>query len=182
MSSIRNLVAPLAAVAFLAGCAATNPGTDVTRFHLSQPIERGTIFLEPVIPDRAGTLEFRQYADVIGDELRSVGFTPVATRDGAQLVAAIDYAENTREALAQRSPVTVGVGGGTGGRNGGIGLGTTFGVGSGRSNDVRISMLEMRIFRTSDEENVWEGRAVTEARVGNDNAGLAAALPGLASD
>jgi|TARA_R100000501_G_scaffold1851_1_gene4891 hypothetical protein len=181
MQSLARAFLPLAALGLVAGCTTVDSGTDVTRFHLNQQLQRGTVFVEPIVPDRKGSLEFQQYAGAVSQELATVGFNPVADRAGADIIAAIDYAQNTREAIEGRSPVSVGVGGGTFGRSTGIGLGTSFGLG-GKPKDVRVSMLEVRLIRASDEAPLWEGRAVTEAREDSEEAVLSAAIPGLARD
>ncbi len=54
--------AALASAAFLAACSTNGGGSgraDVTRFHLGQPVARSTVFVTPVNPADAGSLEFR---------------------------------------------------------------------------------------------------------------------------
>ncbi|MGB3722201.1 MAG: DUF4136 domain-containing protein [Pacificimonas sp.] len=182
MRHLKTALLPLAALAALSACATGPGGTDVTRFHVNAPMSQGTVFLEPVREDRVGTLEFNQYRDAIAAELAAAGFTPVRTKTGADLVGRIDYGQTTREGLPGRSPVSVGVGGGTAGRNVGIGLGTVFGLGKKKNNDVAVSTLELRMVRTADNSPVWEGRAVTEAREETEEAALSAAIPALARD
>ncbi|MBZ6377980.1 MULTISPECIES: DUF4136 domain-containing protein [Pacificimonas] len=171
---------PLILCAALAACSTYDPGIDVTRFHLEQPVARGAVFLEPAMPDQAGTLEFRTYADIVAAELRETGFTIVDDRDDAELLGVVDVAQASREALAQRSPVSIGVGGGTGGGNVGVGVGTTFGLGGGKSGEIVETLLALRLTRMSDESVIWEGRATTEAESGADRASAVAALPALA--
>ncbi|MBV7255521.1 DUF4136 domain-containing protein [Pacificimonas sp. WHA3] len=178
---IANAMLPVAALALLGACTAVPGGTDVTRFHSDAPQSRGTVYLEPVVADWADTLQFRQYAGAVAAELSAAGFTPVRDRDGADLIGAIDYAQNTREAIGGRSPVSIGVGGGTFGRRSGISLGTSLGLG-GKPKDVKVSMLELRLSRASDGQPIWEGRAVTEAKEGSEAASLSAAIPALAAD
>ncbi len=167
----------LAACALLAGCATYDSGVDVTRFHLEQPAARGTVFLEPAMLEDVGTLEFRTYASVVAAELRETGFDVTSDRMAAELLGTIDIAQASREALARRSPVTVGVGGGTGGRGGGIGIGTTFGLGGSGNDEVTETMLALRLLRLSDESVIWEGRAITES---GDDTSVADVLPDLA--
>ena len=178
MRAFSSLILALGTAASLSACASGPSGTDVTRFHLSQPVQRGSVYLEPVDGTRAGTLQFRQVAGAVAAELGEIGFRTVSTREAASLIGMIDYDQNTREAIASRSPVSVGVGGGTFGRNVGVSLGTAFGLG-GRPKDVKVTMLELRLARP-DGQAVWEGRAITEAKEGTEAASPVAAIPQLA--
>ena len=55
----------------VAACASTDRfAADVTRFHLNQPMAKGTVFLQPATASAAGGLEFRTYADAVAAELR----------------------------------------------------------------------------------------------------------------
>ncbi len=182
MRHLKTVLLPLAALAALSACATGPSGTDVTRFHTSAPVSQGTVFLEPVVAERAGTLEFAQYRDAIAAELASAGFTPVRDRTGAALIGRIDYGQTMREGLPGRSPFSIGVGAGTGGRNVGVGLGTSIGLGKKKSNDIAVSTLELRLTRAADNAPVWEGRAVTEAGDDAPEAALSAAIPALARD
>lgn len=178
--TMKSVLLPLAALSALAACSTTNSGVDVTRFHLEQPVARGSVFLEPANPDRAGSLEFRTYADAVAAELRDIGFTVASTRDAAELIGTMDYMQATRQAIAERSPVSVGIGGGTFGSGLGVGLGTMFGLGGGKSGDIVTNMLELRLKRESDETTIWEGRATSEAREGDAQASLSADIRVLA--
>lgn len=170
----------LALLSALGACASVDQGVDVTRFHLDQPAARGTVYLEPAAPDMDGTLEFRTYADIVAAELRETGFTISDDREAAELVAVMEVAQDTREGLQERSPVSIGVGGGSWGSNVGVGLGTTFGLGGGGSGDIVTNLLALRLIRLSDETVIWEGRATNEVKAEAEGATLAAALPELA--
>lgn len=177
----RRLGFAVAASLLAAACATSDRfAADVTRFHLNQPIARGAVFVTPLNPADAPSLEFRTYSAAVAEQLRAAGFSPVQSGAQAELVAVLDYGQTTREGLAQRSPISIGIGGGTFGRNIGVGLGTTFGLGKGRSNDVAINMLALQLKRRSDQSVVWEGRAISEARAGSANAALGTAIPQLA--
>lgn len=171
---------PLAVLGALSACATVDDSVDVTRFHLDQPAARGQVYLEPVVSTRAGTLEFQTYSAIVADAMRTSGFSVTDNRDRAELVGSVDYAQDTRENIAARSPVSVGIGGGTGGRSGGIGLGTSFGLGGGAS-EVVTTLLELRLTRTSDDTTIWEGRATQDAKAGTPEADLRTALPVLAT-
>ncbi len=170
----------LAALLLAGACTTDRFAADVTRFHLNQPVAKGSVYLQPLNPSAAGGLEFRTYADAVGAELREAGFTPVASLAQAEIIGLIDYGQSTREGLRERSPISIGIGGGTFGRNVGIGVGTTFGLGKGRSNNVNVNMLALQLKRRSDSSVIWEGRAMAEAREGSAVASLGTAVPKLA--
>lgn len=172
--------------ASLAGCTTGGggggaaAGADVTRFHLGQPIARAQIAVEPTDKADANSLEFRSYADAVSRQLTRLGWTVVTTLGQSEQVATVDVQQGTREALAQRSPVTIGIGGGTGGYRSGVGVGASFGVGGGRGGELVGTLLEVRIKRRSDGTVFWEGRANTEARAGSPGAERTVAVEKLA--
>ncbi|MBA3675832.1 MAG: DUF4136 domain-containing protein [Sphingosinicella sp.] len=164
----------IALAASLAAC--TTPlGTraspvDVTRFHLGQPVARATIAIEPVDAADRNSLEYNAYRNAVGRQLGRLGWTVVANAASSEQIALIDVEQGTRAALAQRSPVSIGVGGSTGGWGSGVGAGINFGLGGGKSRDLVSTLLEVSIRRRSDSTVFWEGRAETEARVGSADA------------
>lgn len=170
---IRAL-APALATLLLPACAATIPPVEVTRFHVSEAIAPGATMTSPVTGQDGSSIEFRTYALAVSRELARLGF---AEGTKAAYTAEISYARESRERLAPRSPVTIGIGGGTFGRHLGVGLGTSFGVGGDNSKQVIVSRLDVQLKRASDGAVVWEGRAQTEAP-----SNAPAAQPGLAAD
>lgn len=162
----------LAAVAVLgvAGCS-TTPETRVTRFHLGQPIARGEIAIEPLVPAEKDSLEFQTYASIVGAELARIGFTEAPGLKPAEQVAVVSVERGSRETLGQgRSPVSVGLGGGTGGYGSGVGVGISFPIGKRKSGDVTVTRLSVQIKRRSEGTVIWEGRAETAAPSGSQAA------------
>ena len=162
MRSIR-----LAAVALglaLAGCA-TQPATEVTRFHLGQPIPSDSIALVPVPGGDANSLEFRSQAAIVARDLDAVGLHP-ATDARSGYVGTLKIEQSTRIGPPRSSPFQIGIGGGTGGFGGGVSVP----VGAPRTGEVRTNLLSLQIRRRSDASMVWEGRAVQD---------IAADAPGL---
>jgi hypothetical protein len=171
--------------ASLAGCTTGGggapAGADVTRFHLGQQIARAQIAVEPTNQADANSLEFRTYADAVARQLTRLGWTVVDTRGQSEQVALIDVEQGTREAIAQRPPISIGIGGGTGGYRSGVGAGLSFGVGGGgRGGEIVGTLLEVRIKRRSEGTVFWEGRATTEARAGTPGAERTVAVEKLA--
>jgi hypothetical protein len=167
------LFAPMLA---LSACSSSIPPVEVTRFHLSQPFEKGAVTIVPAPGGAAESLEFRTYAAALAKAMAPLGFTGPSGQ-GVPLVAELDFSRGSRTEMARRSPVSIGVGGGSFGRGGGIGIGTSFGLGGGGSGEVIVSRLSVRIKQKSDGKALWEGRAETAA-----SARSAAAQPGLAAE
>lgn len=169
-----RILTPALLVLLLPACAATIPPVEVTRFHVNGEIAPGITATGAVTGQDGSSIEFRTYALAVSRELARLGFAEGAN---ALYTAEIGYARDARERLAQRSPVTIGIGGGTFGRNLGVGLGTSFGIGGNNSRQVIVTRLDVQLKRASDGAVVWEGRAQTEAP-----SNAPAAQPGLAAD
>lgn len=177
----------IAATLGLAACASPRPETRVTRFHLQQPIAPGQIAIEGRTPAMNSSLEFQSYAAAVGAELRRLGFTVAPGVSRSELVATIDVNRGTRAGLAQRSPVSIGLGGGGfsgGGYGGGVGLGggISFPIGKSRSRDISVTELFVQIKRRSDGTLIWEGRAQQDARADTPAADPVASVAALARE
>lgn len=170
------LFAPITLVAMLGGCVATIPPVSVTRFHLSQPIAPGAVVIEPLTPTDSQSLEFRSYAAAVAQAMAATGLVP-GTDSDAPWIAGIEVTRTTRSAPPKRSPVTIGIGGGTGGYGGGVGLGASFGLGSARASEIVVTRLSVRLMKRTDRSTVWEGKAETSSLANGP-----AAQPGLAAD
>ncbi len=175
---------PLLAVAtglVVAACT-TAPTVEVTRFHLGQPTPADTIRVDPspdqVPPGTAIPLEFRSYAAIVARDLAAQGFRPVETGPSAY-VAILGIQQTVRPGIPQRSPFSIGIGGGTATGNVGIGGGVTVPIGGPRNTDVRVNELSVRIRRQSDNTAFWEGRAVQQIGASEPASGLSAAVPRL---
>lgn len=181
MSKPYLRAAAIAAAALLASCAGTaSQRADVTRFHLGQPVARSSVFVTPANPADASSLEFRTYAGAVTEELRQAGFTPAPALAQAEIVAVLGARQTTREALSDGSGLSIGIGGGTFGRNVGLGGSLSIPVGKRKPNEIAVSMIELQMKRRSDNSVIWEGRAMTEARAGSQAAALGTVVPSLA--
>lgn len=183
--NIRKIASALALAALpLAGCS-TGPQTSVTRFHLGQPIARGQITVEPLLPAMRGTPEFETYAGIVGAQLTRVGFSEVPNLRTSEQVAAVAVEFGAREA-PRRGGLTIGfgVGGGSYGyRGGGVGggIGAAVPVGGTRAREITATRLIVQIKRRSDGSTIWEGRAETSAAAGSPAAQPADAVQRLAT-
>ncbi|HWW65346.1 MAG TPA: DUF4136 domain-containing protein [Sphingomonadaceae bacterium] len=163
-SAIKGLMA--GAMLALAGCAAQVPPVQVTRFHLDQPIARGDIAVEPIDKAAADSLEYRVYADAVGRTLGTRGFRLAPDLPRSELVAVVDVRSGTREGMPGRSPVSIGLGGGSFGGGVGLGGGISFPIGKAKSGTLVTTELSVQIKRRSEGTVIWEGRARGEARAG----------------
>lgn len=162
-----RLLAPLAAAATalaLSACA-TSPYTgpvEVTRFVADQPagLGQGTIAL--TYPDEVNNEAARTaFAASVSAELTRLGYTVVGNAAGAAQTAALRTSRTpiTSSVDDRRGgPVSVGVGGQTGGFGSGVGMGVGINLGGGREGPAAVTLLEVRIAR-ADGTALWEGRS-----------------------
>ncbi len=159
----------LAAAALASGCTTTESRirpVDVTRFHLNQPIAKGSFSVEPLSTNMTVSPEFQTYGNAVGRELEKLGFTRAGTQP-SDLIVAVGFTRATRGFVEKRPPVSIGIGAGGGGggwRGGGLGLGggVGFGLGGGQR-EVVGSELAVQIRRRSDGTTIWESRALTDS-------------------
>lgn len=188
MKKRLSAIGALLLMGSLAGCA-TDRGSglendiSVTRFHLGQEIARAEISVEPTNPGNANSLEFARITASVERELARLGWRVARGNARSEQVALVRIEQGSREAMRSRSGVSIGVGGGTGGwgRSGvGVGVGASIPIG-GRSNEIIVTELGVRIQRRSDATVAWEGRAELEARAGSPLSNPAAAADRLAA-
>ena len=156
----------LALPALLAACVTGGglPPTQVLRYHLGEPVERGTIAVQPLADAGADTsIEFKTYAAAVQSQLLRNGYAAAQLGQQPQLVAIVGFTRANRLAPPRRSPVSIGIGGGgfSGGRGGGVGLGggVGFPLGGGGAREVIETELSVTIKRRVDQSPIWEGRA-----------------------
>ncbi len=150
----RNV--PLLAMLLLAGCVTTPGPVEVTRFVAGPDIARAAVL---PASGSAPTLEQKSYEDAVGRALARLGF---AGEGPARYTYSVDVTRDSRAALRRRSPVTIGVGGGTGGYGGGVGLGASFGLGGKRARDTVVTRMSVQLRERATGRVVWEGRAQGE--------------------
>lgn len=169
---LRSLL--VASLLALGACATPSTPIEVTRFHLGEVNERGNVMVEPA-PGAPAGMEFGMYASAVANELSRLGFAPVDGVGQSLYVAVLDVRTATRERVGDRSPVSIGIGGSTGGWHSGVGAGVSFGLGGNRGGLMVATQLSVQLKRRSDQTVVWEGRARGEAPE-RDSAALAGRL------
>lgn len=156
-SGMTFRLALLLPLALLAGCVSGPSGVEVTRFHLAQPLAGASIQVIPAEAATADSLAFRSEADAVLAELVRAGFRPPSPPQPPALTATIRIERGTSE-RPRRSGLSVGIGGGFGGRRGGFGTGVSVPVTS-TTQTVSNALLTLQIRRAGDPSVVWEGRA-----------------------
>ncbi|HWK35515.1 DUF4136 domain-containing protein [Sphingomonas sp.] len=144
-------------------------GSDVTRYHLGQPIAPGTIALEPQGTNTVAGPEYQLYADAVAGELAKLGFQPAPQGPESQYIAAIAFRRTPVGEVRKRPAVTIGIGGGSYGGGGiGIGGGVSTGIGGGKRSTVLATELSVQLRRRADGTTIWEGRARRQEIEGRD--------------
>lgn len=182
---IARFAAPLALVA-LSACAATPFKAQVNRFQMMPAPQGQSYFVKADDPKLAGSLEFSQYAGLVGSKLTALGYQPASSPDAASLIVNFGYGiDNGKEKIRSVPGSGFGYGsyfGGFGGlhyasgfpyygpyyggfgRRGFIyGFNDPFLFGSGfdeiESYTVYTSTISMIINRKADGQRVFEGSA-----------------------
>ena len=170
---MRRLI--LATLILTAGCATTPAPVAVTRFAARPDVPRGSVAAAP----GAISLEQKNYDFAVERALVSAGFQPL-TDGQPRYIFTSEVTRDSRDAAPRRSPVTIGIGGGTGGYGGGFGLGASFGLGSTRSRNAVVTRLSVQLRDRITNAVVWEGRAQTSAADDSPSAQPSAAVERLA--
>lgn len=179
----------LGAIALLGGCAAALPEARVTRFHLGQPISRGSVIVVPrdvqggngQAGPAAGGLEFASQAASISRQLALAGFQLANAQGNADFVALAEVSRDTHVTGPARSRFSIGLGGGSYGGGLGVGGGVNFPVGKTTAPQAVRTELFVQIRQRGADTPIWEGRAQLEAREGTPYASPAAAVDRLAA-
>ncbi|MGN6376695.1 MAG: DUF4136 domain-containing protein [Sphingomonas sp.] len=174
----RTILAGIGVLA-LAGCATTRP-VEVTRFHLDQPISRGTIDVEPVAGAGPASIEFKTYAAAVEGELLGLGFTTAPTGGTAQYLVTVNFMRASRGIIDEGAPVHLGLGIGSFGRHVGGGGDVGFGIGKHRHKELIASQLAVRITDRARGTTLWEGRAELDGAMGEKEASPGATATKLA--
>ena len=174
----RSLALLAASTLGLAACATTGGGTaptDVIRYHLGAPVERGTVVVQPA--EGGDGLSGQPFAAAVSRQLGLTGYQPAPPGGTVQFIAIVDVRRSAQEGPPRQSPFSVGIGAGgfSGGRRGGVGLGggVGFPIGGARRTQLLGTELTVTIKRRVDQSPVWEGNARTIARQPVDEAVVA---------
>ena len=112
------------------------------------------------------SLEFGQYAELIGNNLGKVGYSP-PNGPNSRLIARIAYNTQSADITLDNGPKSsVSVGASSGGRRSGVGVGISIPFGQSEPQQDYVYMLFMEIIRRSDGTKLYEGRVSNHGREG----------------
>ncbi|WP_321389253.1 DUF4136 domain-containing protein [Emcibacter sp.] len=150
------------ATATLAACSGGYK-SDVTRFHnLPRPAGE-SIEVMAARADRQSSLEFGQYAELIGARLGTVGYTPPIAGQGTPLIAYVDYGLQPVAGVTYEEGSSASIGMGTGGRHTSFGLGLSFPIGESKPRQEYVYILSLDIVRRGDGVKLYEGKSTIRA-------------------
>ena len=180
----RSALVALSAIA-LAGCTTAYTGpVEVTRFVAEQPgaLGQGAITLElPGEEELSNRAARAAFADAVAGELERLGYDVVMQGGSGVQVATIRTSRGEiAGATRGRGPVSVGVGGSTGGYRSSVGVGLGINLGGGQSGPNVVTELSVRI-AGADGESLWEGRAEQPVSVKSPYADVDASARTLAA-
>jgi Domain of unknown function (DUF4136) len=171
---ISKLISALALPFALSACMVPTGPVEVTRFNRvadGYVYGDGSYIATPAKPGDA--LSLSPYLAAVSREMQRIGYREKL--DNSDVIAEVSVTARKVEG-AQRSPVSVGVGGSTGSYGSGVGVGLGFDLGA-LGNKARVeTTLNVRLVRRTDNLVIWEGRATQSA-----GATSAAAQPGIAA-
>ncbi len=170
----------LAAFALAASPAVAAP-VEVTRFHTPETITtlgRSAVAIIAAPGTDGSSLELRVWLQAVEAELAALHFG-TATPGAADAVAEVRVEREVQRTERQRGPVSVGVGGSTGGWNSGVGLGVGFNLGGGPKTRVYTRLI-VTIRSRATGLALWEGRAENVEREKARDAAVDQAAPRMA--
>jgi len=162
MKPFARLAVPVLVLATaLSGCATPVGPVEVTRFHLpdTTPLGRGAIRVEPGPGEDGASIEFRAYAAAVAQELARLGYSEALPGAAATpQIAVLTLDRRTLVPERRGGPVSVGVGGATGGYGSGVGLGVGINL-SGPPPEMVETEMAVTIRERASGRSLWEGRA-----------------------
>lgn len=169
-AAFRPILLAVTGAVMLSACTTasyTSP-VQVTRFSAedTSQLGLGTIAVVPASGADGDSFAFGAYADAVAGELAELGYQ-VVSADGAAQVAELRLDSFVDQPQRSRGPVSVGVGGSTGGYRSGVGLGIGIDL-SGRPPEILNSQIGVMIRDAATRETLWEGRAEFSTRADGD--------------
>lgn len=172
MANLRTAIIALTSVVLVAGCT-SKFRSDVASFHRLQAPSGESVQIVAKDPGKRGSIEFSQYASILGEQLWRLGYRPVGVDQKPDLIVRVDY--RVGEARAQiRSYGGYGGYGPYGHGFGHYGFHRGFygpyGYGYPHHQDIRSytiydRVLEMEIAKSDNPDiNIFESRVISEGR------------------
>lgn len=150
------------ALSTLAACAGGYK-SDVTRFHnLPRPAGE-SIEVTAARPERQNSIEFDQYAQMVGSRLGAIGYAPPAAGQSTPLIAYVDYGMQPVAGPQYEEGSSASIGMGTGGRHTSFGIGFSFPIGESKPRQDYVYILSLDIVRRGDGVKLYEGKSSIRA-------------------
>lgn len=171
MANKRTALIAIVSALFLAGCAGSFR-SDVSSFHRLQQPSGESVAIVAKDPDKKGSIEFAQYASMVGEELWKIGYRPVSAGKAPDLIVRIDYGIDDTRTAVRSYGYDYGYGGygdyghhGHFGHHGAYGYGYPGGRSDIRSYPVYTRRLEMEIAGAKvPDANLFESKVISEGR------------------
>lgn len=172
MANKKTALILIVSALFLTGCAGSFR-SDVSSFHRLQQPSGESIAIVPKDPDKKGSIEFAQYASMVGEELWKLGYKPVSSGKTPDLIVRVDYGIDDTRTAVRSYGYDYGYGGygyGHFGHHGHFGHYGYPGYGYGGGPDIRsypvyTRRLEMEIAGAkAPEANLFESKVISEGR------------------
>ncbi len=158
MAKVVKLVVSLVFAVVLSGCA-SKITSDVTRFHTLTAVGGATVRIVPKDEAKKGSLEFQDYAQLIGERLGALGYRPAPPGTEPDYLVRIDYGVGQGEVRSRYyADYPYYYGYGAFGHHGFFGGYPYYGgYSSGYTYTVYPRKLEMDMVRADTGEVVFEG-------------------------
>jgi hypothetical protein len=177
VAKFNVVLIPMTTALLLSGCVVPTGPVEVTRFNrVAEGQGYGSGSYAVVAGGGVSSLAASPYLAAVSREMQRVGYAENSA--AGDVIATVGFSAMEAEAARRRSPVSVGVGGSTGGYRSGVGLGVGLDLTSllNKPKARILTELSVRITRRGDDLVIWEGKAVQES-----SAGTPAAQPGIAA-
>ncbi|MEC9375970.1 MAG: DUF4136 domain-containing protein [Pseudomonadota bacterium] len=138
--------------------------TEVTRFHLDEPIEDQSVSL------KAGgdnSIQLTRYIKLVSAELAQIGY-PVIESNSTKIFIDMFVFRGMETKARKNSPVSVGIGGSSYGSKIGLGGSVKLPIGRGPQ-EVYVTRLEVRFIDRDTNAAIWEGLAAKESKYPPEN-------------
>ena len=170
----------IAALLVLTGAPARADPVTVTRFIAADAnLAQGTVTITTAPGLDAAALDLRPWLDAVGHELAAKGFAANGAANPDRVVE-VRVERTTAHVDRTHGPVSVGVGGDSGGYHSGFGLGIGFSLGGGPK-DLVTTRLVVVIRDRASGNPLWEARAENTENLRGKRGGVDVAAPRLAA-
>ncbi len=153
----------LLTVFLVAGCS-NSYVSDVTRFHALPIPNSESIEVVSLNPNLQKSLEFGQYAEIVGQYLGKQGYQPPQNKNSDYIAHIAYYSRPFEGAIVSEPRSSVGIGVGGGSRHTSVGVGLSIPIGESKVKQQYIHIFTLDIIRRSDGTKLYEGQASSRGK------------------